>query len=145
MSKAWNTDLATGIHLIDAQHRELFARIDRLIDQCIAGVDAKLYAATYAYLREYAKFHFGTEESLMDANHYPLAESHKSQHRLFEKEVDQIHADVEAKGLTPSTPMRFTYILVDWFSNHIRGVDKKLTAFLKEKSIVVPPPDHPRE
>jgi hemerythrin len=77
----------------------------------------------------------------MDAHRYPQTEFHKGQHRLFEQELDQVHAETEAKGLSASTPLRFTYILVDWFSNHIRGVDRKLTTFLKEKSIVVPAPE----
>ena len=141
MTKSWKTDLATGIQLIDAQHRELFARIDRLLDKMLAGEDPKAYGETFRFVRAYADFHFGTEEGLMDSNAYPQTDFHKSQHRWFVAEIDKIHAENMARGLDGSSQMRLSYVLVDWFSNHIRGVDHKLTAFLKERRVAVPPPD----
>ena len=37
MSIVWTDDLATGVDAIDIQHKELFKRIDNLLDSCRLG------------------------------------------------------------------------------------------------------------
>jgi hemerythrin len=138
MGKSWRDDLVTGVHIIDAQHKELFARTDKLLSRCLEGADLEVYRQAFEYLRGYVNHHFSTEEGLMDEASYPQAEFHKGLHRWFEKELDGIHAEITAPGQLSSSALRFSYLLIDWFRNHILGVDHKLTAYLKAQSATPP-------
>lgn len=134
MSSSWSNDLLTGVHIIDSQHREFFARVDGLLAQSMAAGAGAAYPQAFEFLRMYVEEHFGTEERLMDRYEYAQAVFHKGQHRWFKADVDRIHAEALDVGLSPSVRTRFSYLLIDWFSGHIRGVDMKLAGYLKDKS-----------
>ena len=135
MATSWSNELLTGVHVIDSQHREFFARVDGLLAQTMAAGAGAAYPQAFEFLRAYVEEHFGTEERLMDRYAYPQTAFHKGQHRWFKAEVDRIHGEALDAGLSASVRARFGYLLIDWFTGHIRGVDMKLAGFLKDKSV----------
>jgi hemerythrin len=135
MPNSWSNDLLTGVQIIDSQHREFFARVDGLIAQCMVVGDAAAYPQAFEFLRTYVDEHFGTEEELMHRYDYAQTPFHEGQHHWFKTELGRIHDEVLEGGLSASVRTRFSYLLVDWFRGHIRGVDLKLAAFLKGKSV----------
>ncbi|MFC5301403.1 bacteriohemerythrin [Azospira restricta] len=129
----WNEHFATGIEVIDEQHRWLIdlvnatapvlalnyrrhhERADELLDQ----------------LMHYAAFHFQTEERLMrdhaiDPRHEAL---HRESHGRFAADVALMRAAYTA-GEAPTGGALLTF-LANWLIFHILGEDQALTRQLR--------------
>ncbi|MCS7242499.1 MAG: bacteriohemerythrin [Candidatus Caldatribacterium sp.] len=128
----WSSNFATGIDVIDEQHKELFARTNRLLEACQEGRGREAVGETLKFLEDYVKTHFATEEGLMEKYGYPEFLDHKKLHESFTKAFMELKEKAkEGTGLALVTQVNKT--VVDWWVNHILKVDKKLGAFLGEK------------
>ena len=80
MYAEFDESLVTGNEMIDGQHKELIAKINKLVD-CCEQSSGKLEAIKMLdYLSEYTDFHFSAEEKLQEEISYPGLEEHKKQH-----------------------------------------------------------------
>ncbi|HYG66147.1 MAG TPA: bacteriohemerythrin [Anaeromyxobacteraceae bacterium] len=122
--------LLTGHPTIDAQHRELIARILRLLDAMKEGRGRAELAPVVQYLGAYVVEHFGTEESIMRARRYPELAAHLAEHQKFEAELAKIRADLERDGPGTLLVIRVNHQLLDWLKNHIHVRDRALAAWL---------------
>lgn len=129
----WSDSLATGVTMIDEQHKELIERINRLLAACTAGKGKEEIGKTVEFLGEYVTFHFGTEEEYMNKHNYPDYRSHKAQHEKFVKDFAVLKSELEARGPAVDIIARTNSLLVDWLIGHIRGTDKATGAFLKTR------------
>lgn len=90
---SWDQSFCTGINIIDEQHKLLFklGREFELLLQIPDGVSKKDDAIKLlADLRDYATFHFYTEESLMEQIDYPDIEHHREYHKIFQNQITNI-------------------------------------------------------
>ena len=95
MYAEFDESLVTGNEMIDGQHRELIAKINKLVD-CCEQSSGKLEAIKMLdYLSEYTDFHFSAEEKLQEEISYPGLEEHKKQHAAFVKAVGELHEMLE--------------------------------------------------
>ena len=130
MAYDWTPDVAVGIDEIDAQHRELLARIAEL-HRCMRGGETDSVPAVLAGVRKYARTHFDTEEDHMRRLAYPDMERHVEQHHRFTAELDAFEEDLRQRGTTPSLAIHLAAWLSAWFRDHIRGYDQQLGAFAR--------------
>lgn len=128
----WIPRLEVRVTVIDAQHQQLFTRINRLWDAYQAEDDAEL-KAVLAFLMEYVVLHFGTEEALMDRSGYSAADAHKALHREFEVKVAEFEQR-QAFAFHSVTAELLEY-LREWLVHHIAFEDRKLGAFLRSKGM----------
>lgn len=77
MAILWTPDLATKVDEIDSQHRELFKRINDLLDACNQGRGKEEVQKVIRFLEEYVATHFGEEEKYMEKYNYPGTETIK--------------------------------------------------------------------
>lgn len=133
MAIEWTKDLATGVDEIDDQHKELFKRINRLLDACHQGRGKEEIDDLMRFLSDYVVDHFGTEERLMDRYDYPESLSHRSQHENFKERFSDLREDLLRSGERLVTIIGTNQLLGDWWINHIGKVDKALGAFLRTK------------
>jgi len=133
MPLIWNDVYKVGYQTIDAQHIELFDKINELLS-AMRKADAKgEIDKTFNFMADYVVKHFGTEEALMLKYSYPDYATHKEQHEYFIK-IALGFKEQLAKGKAASTvAVKLQAILVDWLLQHIGQRDKKLGAFLLEK------------
>jgi hemerythrin len=134
MTITWTDDLAVGIHEIDDQHKELFDRINALIEACNQGKGRVEIGKTVAFLEEYVETHFGTEESNMVKLQYPEYAAHKQQHLLFKKNFADIKRQLEEEGPGVHIIILTNHMVIEWLRNHIRTRDKEFGAFLQGRS-----------
>lgn len=134
MAIEWTPALAVGVKLIDDQHRELFARINRLIEACNQGKGKETVAETIKFLGDYVVTHFQDEEGLMVKHNYPKYETHKALHDGFVESFKQLreHLDKEGPGLT--LVLKTNHLVVQWLTNHISRVDKEFGKFFSEQA-----------
>ncbi|MCR4430929.1 MAG: bacteriohemerythrin [Tepidanaerobacteraceae bacterium] len=134
MAVQWTEDLATGIEEIDSQHKELFNRINALVDACSKGKGKEELTGVINFLGDYVVMHFGAEEKRMKAQGFPDYDKHKKQHDDFIGEFRDLKEKLEQKGPTVDLVIKVNHFLFDWLMNHIRKMDKVLGAFLKKNS-----------
>ena len=132
MSVEWNEDLATGIGVIDNQHKEIFRRINALIDACKSGKGKDAVADILSFLESYVLEHFAAEEKIQRDFIYPGYKEHKAMHDAFMTDVAMLKQQFAEKG--PSLIMVLTTkeVVVDWLLHHIMKVDRQLGDYLKQ-------------
>ena len=97
MALLWKDDLATGVETIDEQHKELFARIEKLLDACNQGKGKAEVANTVDFLAEYIEIHFRDEEQIQKNSGFPEFEAHKALHDQWVKAVSYTHLEPQIR------------------------------------------------
>ncbi|MCI5700006.1 MAG: hemerythrin family protein [Lachnospiraceae bacterium] len=131
MYAEFDNSLVTGNDMIDEQHKELIAKINKLID-CCEQSSGKLEAIKMLdYLSEYTDFHFSAEEKLQEEVSYPGIEEHKKKHDEFKKSVEELHEMlIEEEGPTESFVNAVNKNVIDWLYDHIKGFDCSVASYI---------------
>ncbi len=126
----WNSNLETGIDLIDEQHRKLVALINRLAQQHVQGATPTEVQAILCELADYAHYHFETEEGIwqtgLDGDSWLI--KHQATHQHFFTHIQQLQS-----GQRPFQEVLddlFSY-LIRWLAYHILDNDKRMSLALK--------------
>ncbi len=125
-------DLETGNAQIDGEHRELFLRINRLLDACSVGQGREEAGPALQFLLDYVNTHFQHEESLQREAGYPNYPGHHTFHTGYVKKLRALAADIPSTGATISDLSLLNRHLGTLIT-HIKVEDKKLGAFLKSR------------
>ncbi len=133
MAILWTEDLTTGSAEIDRQHKEIFLRINWLLDACNLGKGKAEVGTVINFLDDYVATHFSLEEAYMRKYRYRGYAEHKAKHEEFIKNFLTLKKQVETEGPGVHTVIATNRLVVNWFVNHIRKVDTQLGAFLKER------------
>lgn len=133
MAITWTSDLATSVDEIDNQHKELFRRINNLLDACNLGRGKAEVQNVIAFLEDYVISHFAEEEKFMEKYSYPDAGVHRAQHKEFMKNFSDLKRQFETDGPGVHIVISTNQIVVDWLRTHILKLDKALGAFLKAR------------
>lgn len=129
----WNETLAVGVRDIDEQHKELFSRVNQLLEACSQGKGKEEVRVIISFMESYVVEHFQAEEKLQRASAYPLYEQHKAMHAECLRNVSQLKEKLEQQGPTLPFVIQVNRVVVDWLTSHIGKVDKELGQYLKHK------------
>jgi hemerythrin len=135
MAIQWTEDLSVGVTQIDKQHKELFNRVNNLLEACSKGRGRDIVQETIEFLGDYTITHFSTEERHMATHGYPEFKDHKAQHENFIEHFISLKKRVQEEGPGGHIVIETNRTIVTWLNSHIRNVDKKLGEFLKDKGI----------
>jgi hemerythrin len=124
-------NLATGSEVIDNQHKELFSRINGLLEACKQGKGKSEVERVIRFLEDYVVEHFAEEERYMTSLSYPGYGEHKAQHLEFMDNFFTLKKQFEEEGAGLHIVVKTNHIVVDWLKNHIRRMDKSLGVFVK--------------
>lgn len=132
----WSDKLAVGIETIDSQHRELFIRINKLVQaikehRCKDEIDGVI-----RFLEDYAKIHFAEEERHMRDTKYAGYDEQRQEHvRYLEalRELKEQAALPRVQGSSYDLSATTNQVVVDWIVDHILKVDMKFGEYLKKK------------
>ena len=130
----WSSDLSIGVVQIDGQHQKLVGMVNRLHDAMKNRTGAQEVAAILSELVEYTKYHFATEEKLMQQHGYPETQAHKTEHTNLTKQVAELAVKVGESNTSLITIETMNF-LRDWLKNHILGTDMKFGQFLQSKGV----------
>lgn len=120
----WNDRFATGVELIDRQHRSLLQMTNELGDAITRG-DAAAGERLLQGLSDYALHHFRDEEAWALAAGVPAAvlDAHHGRHEAFVTELGQFSDLWAQDGHHARTLHRF---LSAWLITHILGEDRRM-------------------
>lgn len=133
MALLWRKALETGVEWQDNQHKELFDRINRLMDAMLARKGKEEIVNLVKFLDSYVVTHFGAEEQAMARLQFPGRNSHITEHKSFKEQVAGIKKAIET-GVSLAVVIETQHSAVDWLTNHIGVVDKELGRFILEKT-----------
>lgn len=133
MAIEWTKDLAVGVTIIDDQHKELFRRINQLLEACTQSKGKQVIGEIIDFLGDYVVSHFGEEEKYMQEYAYPDYLKHKGYHTEFINSFKELKAQFEVDGPGTHIIVMTNRVVVNWLNSHIRNVDKLLGAYLKGK------------
>lgn len=126
----WNKDFETNIPLVDEEHVHLVELINELILK-ISNQEALEIAdisSVFNKLFDYAKYHFGDEESIMiESKLYPdFIREHAYNHKMFLQEVETLYNEfLDSKDYKKNLKDMIDF-LINWLAFHILGQDKKM-------------------
>ncbi len=129
----WTDDLSVGVEIINNQHKELFKRVNSLLQAMNEGKGEDEIKEIIGFLEEYVVVHFGTEEDFMTRYNYPDYPFHKGEHEAFKKDFVELKRDYEIHGVTLTLIIEIQQRVCDWLINHIGKVDKMFGRFLIKK------------
>jgi hemerythrin len=131
MAYIWNSSLETGHELIDNQHKQLVAAVNKLLDACRNGQGAEEVATTMDFLTGYTIKHFSDEEKLQREYDYPDYLTHKRLHDDFKVVVGDLTKRLIREGPTEEIIEEVSASIGDWLVNHIKGDDFRLAAHIQ--------------
>jgi hemerythrin len=127
----WTPDLILNHETLDAQHADLFKRLQE-VELRLDGPRAELDEAIAA-LADSLVTHLAAEERIMDEALYPERTRHRSAHELFMADFDQFRAEVREAGPTPVATDWIRRRIPEWLRFHITVNDLPLGAFLARR------------
>lgn len=133
---AWQKDFATGVAIIDDQHRMLIKMLNEAGTQLTDRSPLADVARIVQGLLSYAGYHFQTEEKLMAEHGYEKhraapAAAHIQAHRGFAEKVVAVKAQIDAGQRIPKADLEA--FLANWLTDHILHTDKELGAFIRDQ------------
>jgi hemerythrin len=128
----WSPEYRVGIDAIDEQHRELFARVNAVLDACLTWQGQAHFAPHLQHLEAYVLEHFAFEERMQARHGYPHLEAHRGLHADFVGRFRALKQGFERQGPTPLLMFEANLLLVDWLVKHVSQVDKELGQYVRE-------------
>lgn len=123
---AWKEEYELGIEKIDQQHRKLFEIAGRAYDILKDQFSLDKYdqiVEIIEELKDYAIYHFNSEEEYMQSIGYKRLFSHKVQHEEFIEKirsVDLTKIDYDQDKYL----VEILDFILGWIDGHILGTDK---------------------
>jgi hemerythrin len=124
----WDDRYSIGIPVIDEQHKTLIEITNRLFVECLNEEAEAKFRGIVREVVDYVKYHFSSEEKILERIGYPGIEGHKREHEFFVKELlAKVQAFEEGQKYVPNLFARF---LKDWILTHVAISDKAYATYL---------------
>ncbi|MDR1123051.1 MAG: hemerythrin family protein [Elusimicrobiota bacterium] len=130
----WDSALETGHELIDNQHKQLFAKLNSLVDAYNDNKGKAELEKTLEFLAAYTIKHFNDEETLQVKYDYPDYLRHKTIHTDFKNKVTDMVGQLKQNGYDDKLMQETIVVVADWLLNHIKGDDFRMAAYVKAHS-----------
>lgn len=128
--KLWKEEYKLGNEKIDAQHRELFRKIEELFAIATTGNEAenrKECLELLDFLITYSILHFETEEEFQKKRGYVSYTEHVRLHNEFRNTVLNYRKSVE-KDFSRETLKKLAGTLMTWLTMHVCNCDRKIVS-----------------
>ncbi len=123
----WESDLDTGIEVIDGQHKRIVEMINGL-HAAQLQMDKAAVARVIEEVVDYTLSHFAFEETLLEDAGYPFSRAHKKVHELFIRRVNVFRTRHQAGD---DVADELKDLLGRWLFNHIRNDDANYVEAVK--------------
>jgi len=129
----WSEEYSINVAEVDAQHKKLLEYVSELHAAVEARIDKEDLRQMLEDLVDFTRFHFSTEERLMNEHGLEHVEMHHNEHEMLLKHMEDLVEGV-SNGIYPSFYSDYD-ISNDWFLSHILKFDKKLGEYLNSKGV----------
>jgi len=135
----WKDNYELGVAVIDAQHKELFRRVESFL-QVLRAEDSwekkipKLNE-TLDFMKRYVVDHFRDEEEYQRSIRYPGYEAHKQIHTGMVDYVQEISRQYDRSNMNEPLMQQFGGRLLAWLINHVAAEDQLIANYAKKKGM----------
>lgn len=129
---AWTSRLSVGVAEIDAQHRELYRRVDAFLRALAERRARAELQPLLRFLTAYVREHFATEQQMMELSGYAGMGDHLAEHRWFEEECQRLAERLEREGATSDVATGLVALLTRWLDHHLETTDLALGRHLEQ-------------
>lgn len=124
----WKKKYATGIALLDKQHKELFRQLNELETLSKAPVIELTKAdKMVSFSHEYVRTHFCFEENCVQGLACPFKEENKAEHAQFMISLERFEKRYNENGPTQELLDNLHQTATKWLHYHILKIDTKNT------------------
>ena len=137
MAALWKEEYKVGIDKIDEQHRQLFDKIEQLLEIAKSGdkrSNQQKCMEIIDFLVDYTVFHFNTEVALQRERKSVSYAQHVKIHTEFKNTV-QAYKELLGKDFTAKTLKSFIGTMLAWLVNHVCVCDRKILKNLPLQNI----------
>ncbi len=134
MAIRWDPTLVMGVPELDRQHKEIFARLDSLLEAIRGGSSREEVGRTLDFLRDYVLTHFKAEEELMREIAFPGLPTHRAEHDRFVRDLSVLTAEHSRDGASPSLILRVNSRVSEWLREHIQRTDRELAGYVRARA-----------
>lgn len=133
----WTSRLATGVDVLDCQHKDLIDRLRGLSESIREGESKAELLLTFGFLEAYVREHFADEEIEFERLRCPEAELNRKGHQRFLQTFQALRAQLQSEGPSEALAQEIHHELGEWFVHHILLVDTRLYVLARSQSSVV--------
>lgn len=126
----WNKAVELNIPILDKQHKKMVKLTNQLYKELELNKKAQI-KKTLKLIVDDLKYHFETEEKLIDESKLQNFISHKLEHQRFYNKISGLYQNIKA-GKSQLTIDDLKSVKV-WFFNHLDFKDRKLAEHLLSK------------
>lgn len=130
---AWIPEFEIGVRSIDEQHMRLVDMLNALGGAISSGQGKDSIMGIVEDMKQYAVYHFQTEEQAMQSTEYPKLSQHKQEHDSFIEQVLDAADALESGGKI--TPQEVWGFLRKWLAEHILESDKLMGGHLAAQGV----------
>ncbi|HWI64443.1 MAG TPA: bacteriohemerythrin [Symbiobacteriaceae bacterium] len=129
----WQESLAIGVAEVDAQHKEIFHRVNGLLTAMQEGRGRQEVAEVIDFLGKYVVAHFAAEEKVMSQHGFPGYAAHRQKHAAFVADFMELKRELDAHGTSSLLVIQVQRRVVEWLVGHISKEDRQIAEFIRSK------------
>lgn len=135
----WKDNYELGVPVIDAQHKELFRRVESFL-QVLRSKNSwtekiPKINETLEFMQRYVVEHFRDEEKYQQSIDYPGYEIHKEIHDGMVNYVLEVSKQYEQSHNNEQLMQQFGGRLLAWLINHVAAEDQRIAEYVIKKGI----------
>jgi hemerythrin len=127
----WDSNLETGVEIVDNQHKQLFALLNKFVEAYRNNSGPQEIEKAVKFLSDYVVRHFADEEELQQRYNYPDFMTHKGIHNGFKRTVAGLTEKLKTEGCDNAFAGEMIKIVADWLVHHIKGDDFRVAAHIR--------------
>jgi hemerythrin len=135
----WKDNYELGVPQIDAQHKELFGRVESFLQALRSGDcwDEKVpkINETLEFMKKYVVEHFRDEEEYQKSIGYPGYEAHKQIHTGMVDYVLEFSKQYEQSNNSEQLVQQFGGRLLSWLINHVAAEDQRIADYSIKRGV----------
>lgn len=135
----WKDKYELGVPMVDAQHKELFKRVDSFLQVLRSGDrwEEKIpqINETLEFMKGYVVEHFRDEEEYQRSINYPGYEAHKQIHAGMVDYVLEVSKQYEQSNNNELLMQQFGGRLLAWLINHVAAEDQRIADYAIRKGV----------
>jgi hemerythrin len=131
----WTPNLAIGVDIIDNQHKMLFEKAEKLFEAGRNKNSKEYISELLDFLDDYTKKHFADEEKYMLSINYPGYAEQKQAHTAFIGKIAKLREEYNKSGGSLVVIINANKMVLDWITQHISVMDKKIGDYAKSRKI----------
>ncbi len=128
----WTSRLSVGVAEIDAQHQELYRRVDEFLRALAERRARPEIQPLVRFLGAYVREHFATEQQMMELAEYAGMGDHMAEHQWFEEEYTRLAERLDRDGATAEVATALVALLTGWLDHHLETTDRALGRHLEQ-------------